>query len=87
MNNNTSAEDGNQDRFQVTIGSEVAWVEVVSAKNKIYAVELPGREPVFITQIKDNLNKSCWVSIPQGEDDLAEKIGAFIKTRKISRLL
>ena len=87
MNNNSNGEDGNQERFQVNLGNDVAWVEVVSAKNKIYAVELPGREPVFITQIRNNLNKSCWVSIPQGDDELAEKIGAFIKTRKISRPL
>jgi len=74
-------QNGNQQRFQVQVGEEIAWVEVVSLKNKIYAVEFPGREPMFITQIKDKNNKTSWISMPQGEDDLAEKIGQLIRKR------
>jgi hypothetical protein len=81
MNNKSAKEDENQDRFQVKIGEEIAWVEIVSIKNKIYVVEIPGQEPVFITQIKDKNNRTCWISIPQGNDDLAEIVGEFIKQK------
>lgn len=84
MNTNPSEGNGNLDRFQVKIGEEIAWIEVVSMKNKIYAVELPGKEPLFITQIRDKSNKNCWVSMPQGQEELAEIVGSIIsnKSRK-----
>jgi hypothetical protein len=81
---NKKATDGNENsqRFQVTIGEEIAWVEIVSMKNKIYAVELPGQQALFITKIKDKNNKISWISIPQGNDELAEIVGEVITKRK-----
>jgi hypothetical protein len=82
MTKKTETENVNQ-RFKAQIGEEIAWVEVVSLKNKIYSVEYPGKEPVFITQIKDKDNRICWISMPQGNDQIAELIGEYIKKNKI----
>lgn len=72
--------DENRPRgFQVKIGEKTAYVEIISTRNKICAVEFPGREPIFITKINDNNNKPCWISLPQGNDDLAALIGKFIE--------
>ena len=68
-----------QKRFHITIGEKIAYVEIISLKNHIYAVEFSGHEPVFITKIKDKNNKQCWISIPQGNDDLAIVIGNYIE--------
>ena len=82
MKEKTAGDNGNQDRFQVKVGEEIACVEIVSVKNKIYAVEFPGKEPLFITQIRDKNNRIAWISIPQGHDDIAQLIGEAIGKRK-----
>jgi hypothetical protein len=61
-----------QKKFQISIGKEIVYVEVLSLKDRIYSVEIPGHEPVFITRIMDLHNKICWVSTPQGKNELAE---------------
>jgi hypothetical protein len=33
---------------------------------------------VFITRITDLNNKDCWVSIPHGNNEIAEIVGYFI---------
>ena len=83
MNNRTEAEIDNPDRFQVPYVEGFAWVEIISAKNKIYSVELPDREPLFITQINNKDNKHSWISLPQGHDQIAEVIGQAINDRKV----
>jgi hypothetical protein len=70
-----------QKKFQITMGEKIAYVEVISFQNKICAVEIPGRETIFITRIRDKNNNPCWVSIPQGNNDLAETIGDYIDTQ------
>jgi hypothetical protein len=65
-------------KFKVPVGDKTAYVEVISLKNDICAVEFPGHEPIFITRIRDKNNKPCWVSIPQGNDELATAIGKYI---------
>ena len=52
-------------------------VEILSRPNSICAVEFPGHQPIFITKIKEH-NKSHWVSIPQGNDELASAVGKHI---------
>jgi len=75
----TSGDKGKQKKFQVSIGEQIAYVEIVSLKDRIYSVEFPGQEPVFITQITDRNNKLCWVSIPHGKNELAGTIGLYIE--------
>ena len=82
MDTKSSSEEYIPKKFQVALGEETAWVEVISAKNHIYAVEIKGREPLFITQIRDHENKPCWISIPQGDDELAAAIGNYIEEYK-----
>ena len=65
-------------KFQVPIGEKIAYVEIISFQNKICAVEIPGREAIFITRIRDKDDKPCWVSIPQGNDDIASIIGHYV---------
>jgi hypothetical protein len=81
MEKKTSDEEYIQNKFQILIGEEKVWIEVISLKNHIYAVEYPGKEPLFITNVKDKDNQSRWISIPQGDDDLASAIGGFIDER------
>jgi len=69
---------GNQNKFQVPLGEKVAYVEVISFQNNICAVEIPGREAIFITRIRDKNSKHCWVSIPQGNNEVASIVGDFI---------
>jgi hypothetical protein len=76
---------GEQRKFQVRIGEKIAYVEIISLQNKICVVELPGHEPIFITRIRDKNNKPCWVSIPQGNNDLASIIGDHIDEQIYSR--
>jgi hypothetical protein len=47
-------------------------------------VEISGQEPIFITRIREH-NKSCWISIPQGNNELAEVIGNYIEQKLHSR--
>ena len=78
MHSEEASTRGQQKKFQVPVGENLAYVEIISLQNKICAVELPGREPIFITRIKDRNNKPCWVSIPQGNNEVASIIGDFI---------
>ncbi len=70
--------EAKQKKFQITIGKEIVYVEVLSLKDRIYSVEFPGQEPVFITRIADLNNKYSWISIPQGNNEIAEMVGYFI---------
>ena len=79
MEKNRSREENEQKKFQIMIGEKIAYVEIISLKNHICAVEIAGHEPIFITRIKDKNNKPCWISIPQGNDDLAVVIGNHIE--------
>ena len=85
MENEEASARGEQKKFQVPVGEEIAYVEIISLQNKICAVEFPGREPIFITRIRDKNNKPCWVSIPQGNDDVASVIGDYIDEQIYSR--
>jgi hypothetical protein len=85
MENEEARARGEQKKFQVPVGEEIAYVEIISLQNKICAVEFPGREPIFITRIRDKNNKPCWVSIPQGNDDVASVIGDYIDEQIYSR--
>ena len=76
---------GEQKQFQVPVGEKIAYVEIISFQNKICAVEIPAQDPIFITRIRDKNNKSCWVSIPQGNNDLASIIGDYIDERIYSK--
>jgi hypothetical protein len=78
MENEEASARGEQKKFRVPVGERIAYVEIISLQNKICAVEFPGREPIFITRIRDKNNKPCWVSIPQGNNDLASIIGDYI---------
>jgi hypothetical protein len=66
-------------KFQVAIGNKIAYVEIISLPNHICSVEIAGQEPMFITKIRDKDNESRWISLPQGNDDLAMVIGNFIE--------
>jgi hypothetical protein len=68
-------------KFRIDIGGKTAFVEVISLKNDICAVEFDGQEPIFITKIRDKNNEPCWVSIPRGNDELATAIGKYIDER------
>ena len=74
-----------QKKFQVPVGEKIAYVEIISVQNQICVVEFPGREPIFITRIKDKNNKPCWISIPQGNNEVAAIIGDYIEERIYSR--
>ncbi len=76
---------GEQKKFQVPIGENIAYVEIISLQNKICAVEIPGHETIFITRIRNKDNRPCWVSIPQGNNDLAEIIGDYIDEQIYSK--
>ena len=73
-------------KIQVRIGDKIAYVEVISLTEQIYSVEFLGTEPIFITRIKDKNQQGCWISIPQGNNDLAASVGAVIdQGLKVSR--
>jgi hypothetical protein len=74
-----------QKKFQVPVGEKIAYVEIISVQNQICVVEFPGREPIFITRIKDKNNKPCWISIPQGNNEVASIIGDYIEEQIYSR--
>ena len=75
----------NKKNFRVPVGEKIAYVEIISLQNKICVVEFPGHEPIFITRIRDKNNKPCWVSIPQGNNDLASIIGDYIDEQIYSK--
>ena len=85
MDNEDASARGQQKKFHVPVGENIAYVELISFQNKICAVEIPGQDPIFITRIRDKNNKSCWVSIPQGNNDLASIIGDYIDERIYSK--
>jgi hypothetical protein len=68
-------------KFQVTIDDRIAYVETISLTEQIYSVEFPGSAPVFITRIRDKSKQICWISIPQGNNDLAAIVGVAIDQR------
>jgi hypothetical protein len=72
-------------KFHVIIGNKVAHVEVISLTEQIYSVEVDGGEPIFITRIKDKKDKACWISIPQGNNDLAVSVGDVIERLRRER--
>jgi hypothetical protein len=79
MNHKILDEENTSKKFQVAIGNKIAYVEIISLPNHICSVEIPGQEPMFITKIRDKDNESRWISLPQGNDDLAMAIGTFIE--------
>ena len=85
MEKEEASTGGEQRKFQIRIGEKIASVEIISLQNKICVVELPGHEPIFITRIRDKNNKPCWVSIPQGNNDLASIIGDYIDEQIYSK--
>ena len=85
MDNEEADRRGQQQKFQIPVGEYIAYVEIISLQNKICAVEIPGREAIFITRIKDRNNNPCWVSIPQGNNEVASIIGDYIDRQIYSR--
>lgn len=85
MDNEEGSTRGQSKTFQVPVGENIAYVEIISLQNKICAVEIPGHEAIFITRIKDRNNKPCWVSIPQGNNEVASVIGDYIDHQIYSR--
>jgi hypothetical protein len=67
-----------QKKFQISIGNEIVHIEIISLKESIYSVEFPSQEPFFITRITDLNNQANWVSIPHGNNEMAETIGYYI---------
>lgn len=67
-----------QKKFKVAVGEKIAYVEIISLQNKICAIEFPGHEPIFITKVRDHNNKHSWVSIPQGNNELASIVGDYV---------
>jgi hypothetical protein len=78
MDNDEVSESGQQKKFKVTVGENVAYVEIISFQNKICSVEIPGRAAIFVTRIRGKNNKPCWISIPQGDDEIALIVGDYI---------
>jgi hypothetical protein len=66
-------------KFRIPIGGKIAYVEIISLPNNICSVEIPGSEPIFITKIRDKNNKPYWISLPQGNDELAAAVGNYIE--------
>jgi hypothetical protein len=84
MDKQSPSEEERLKKFQLTIGDKIVFVEIISLANSIYSVEIPGQEPVFITRIREH-NKSCWISIPQGNTELAVVIGNYIDEKLHSK--
>jgi hypothetical protein len=78
MDNEEASTGSQQKKFHVAVGERIAYVEIISLQNKICVVEFPGKEPIFITRLKGRNNRPCWVSIPQGNDEMASIIGDYI---------
>ena len=73
------SKESQQQKIKIAIGEKIAYVEVISFINYICSVEILGQDPIFITRIKGQNNKPCWISIPQGNDELAAAIGKYIE--------
>jgi hypothetical protein len=71
-------EKGEPRKFHFVLGEKIAYVEMISLTNYICTVEISGQQPFFITKIRDKKNKSYWISIPQGNDELAQVIGQYV---------
>jgi hypothetical protein len=80
MDTHTANEDAPK-KIHVRIGDKIAYVETISLKEQIYSVEFPGGAPIFITRIKAKNQQTCWISIPQGNNDLAASVGRVIDER------
>jgi hypothetical protein len=78
MENEEAGTRGDQRKFQIPIGERIAYVEIISLQSNICVVEIAGQEPIFITKIRDQNNQPCWVSMPQGNDDLATAVGKYL---------
>jgi len=78
MDKNDASEEAGKRKFQIAIGEKIAYVEIISLPNCICTVEFAGQQPVFITRIRDRANTPTWVSIPQGNDEIALIIGKYI---------
>lgn len=85
MENAEASTRGQQKKFHVPVGEKIAYVELISFQNKICAVEIQGREAIFITRIRGKNDKPCWVSIPQGNDDIASVVGNYIDEQVYSK--
>jgi hypothetical protein len=87
MDKKVSIGENTLKKFRVPIGGKIAYVEIISLPNNICSVEIPGSEPIFITKIRDENNKHSWISLPQGNDELAAAIGNYIEQELHSRNL
>jgi hypothetical protein len=77
----TDPNENNADKkFHLLIDGKTVYVETISATNQIYVVEFPGHDSFFITKIRNN-NRSLWISMPQGKDELAATVGSYIDER------
>lgn len=85
MENEEASRRGELKKFQIPIGEKIAYVEIISLQNNICAVEFPGQQPIFITRIRDKNNKPNWISIPQGNDDLAVAVGKYLDEQFYSK--
>ena len=77
VKNQRTNEDRGFQTFQLSIDDKVANVEIISLANYICCVEFSGQEPIFITRIKEN-NKTGWISIPRGYNELAQVVGNYV---------
>jgi|GEM_PF-2850486 len=84
MDKQSPSEEERPRKFQLAIGDKIVLVEIISLTNYIYSVEIPGQEPIFITRIREN-NKLCWISIPQGNNELATAVGNYIDEKLYSK--
>ncbi len=66
-------------RFHIQIGEKIAYIEIISLTNSICSIEIEGQNPIFITKVRDKNNKPSWISIPQGNDELAASVGKYIE--------
>lgn len=80
MGKTDPGENSSSKKFHLLIDGKIVYVEPISITNQIYAIEFPGYESFFITKIR-NHNQTLWVSMPQGNDELAATIGSFIDER------
>jgi hypothetical protein len=77
-----TANEGASSKLQVRIGDKIAYVEIISLREQIYSVEFAGSAPIFITRVKDKNQQVCWISIPQGNNELAGSVGRAIENRE-----
>ncbi|HEY0432361.1 MAG TPA: hypothetical protein VGC95_00730 [Chitinophagaceae bacterium] len=65
--------------FQTKIGDKNAFVEIISVTNSICSVQIEDQPPIFVTRIRGDRGNFEWVSIPQGNNELAAAIGVYIE--------